>query len=93
MSSTHTASSTPSPAAPMGLGLLAVSTAAALLAGLVVLMQTEPLHHVQAEPAAPQARQRDADARRTPAPAADVDWRRVEPAGEEAGASIAAYER
>ena len=97
MTSNTRPATTPASTPRSTLGVLAVSIAAALIAGLLMFTQVEPIG-VQAAvpaPATPPAPRRDADASRprTPALDADVDWHRVEPASEGADASIGAYER
>ncbi len=78
---------------PWGAGALAVSIAAAVIAGLLTLVQTAP---TDVHPAAP-VREISADSA-SPGSTAEplhhgVDWRHIDRAPESEGASIAAYER
>ena len=76
---------------PSGARALAMSIAAALLVGLLMLVQGAP---VGAEAVAPVAAAGTPPSDAVAAPLdAGVDWRRVEPAPEPDGASVAAYER
>lgn len=78
-------------ALPSGARALAVSIAAALLVGLLILVQGAPGGaEASASAAAESTPPSDAGAA---ALDAGVDWRRVEPAPEPDGASVAAYER
>ncbi len=91
----HSGPANPSPSR-LAAGTVAVSLAAALLTGLVLLAQNTPNSAAPpAEPAAPAASAHGEGAAAAPATPLDagVDWHRVERTPDAAGDSVAACER